>query len=362
MNRFRFAVVAISGCIVGPACQAIVGIEDRVEAPPLDDASVAPDVTTTTTNEGGPDADASDGDAGACPPGADVCLAPDAAPEAGCPTVCLPPAPAGWQGPSATYDGVETGKPAGCPATYTQKDRDTYFKMTAAPASCECGAPSIEGRSCTAGVATFNDSSCTVNPVKIATAATIGCTTTNSDMGSYYRVATPTLVPGACKYNNAKTTLPAPSFERVEVACSQPDAGACATKPGECIDTPAPAQPFGRFCIHKEGDHACPSEDYPAQFVAHKTFNEGRSCTTCTATPVGGACASNSWGTRADQDCIVGAAPTDKTAPNCYQYLGSGTIIDIRAMAPTAATCTPTGGAPTGTAALADPVTYCCNK
>ena len=54
--------------------------------------------------------------------------------------------------------------------------------------------------------------------------------------------------------------------------------------------------------------------------------------------------------------------PSNKTFGTCYTYGGIGTLVDIRAAAPSAGTCSPSGGMPINTATSADPVTFCCNR
>jgi hypothetical protein len=367
MKRFTVAVVAISGCIIGPACQAIVGIEDRAEAPPLDDGGTVADNTVTPGTDSSGNTDGS-GDSG-CDPGADVCLDKDAAPPLGCPTGCLPPAPADWKGPSAIYDGAESGKPTDCPATYPTKEIDTaYYKMTSSPATCDCGAAQVSGRTCSASVVAYTSGDCSGLGAKQGTASSTSglCLVTLDEAptaGSYvtYKVATPVLTAGACSFPNAKTTKPALTFEKVEVACGLPQATQCAGR-ADCVATPVPDQPFTRLCIHRDGDFACPSEDYKQRFVAHKKITDTRECSACTATPVGGACGTK-WGTSANQsNCAGMVPPTDKNVDQCYSYPGKGTHVNILSMGPTAPTCTPAGGVPTGEAKTEEPVTFCCNQ
>jgi hypothetical protein len=273
MKRFTLAVVAISGWILGPACQSIVGIEDRSEAPPLggpdggdDVVTGLPDVVTQ------PDADAE----------------PPPLPAVGCPDGCLPRPPTGWTGPSATYDGAPATKPADCPAGYSVKEIDAHQNMTPTPAVCECGTGTVSGRFCTATVTGYADL-CLGGVVSLGSGTTAqGCfTTVNS--ATDFKVNSPVLTPGTCSFPNAKTTLPELSFGKVDVACGLSQTTQCADRP-ECVVTPVPDQPYGRLCIHKEGEFSCPSEDYSVKFVAYKKVDDSRACTACTADPQGTGC------------------------------------------------------------------------
>lgn len=334
-----FAVVMLNGCVGGdPVATASSSNGDS-------GSSTADGSGTTTTNDSGvPDLD------------------PDAAPLALCPLGCLPPAPPGWAGPSATYDGAESGKPTDCPTPYTQKVVEAHVGMTAAPATCACGAPTVTGRRCTATIGTYNDASCTSPSfAEPAASSTGGCVQTLTGKGAYYRVDAPKIVNGTCTFPAATKDVPAPSFQRVQVSCGLPQAAACDTRP-DCVASPVPAQPFTRLCIHKDGDEACPSQDYAVKFIAFKQLDDKRTCTACTATATGGACGTT-WGEAADQtQCTSGAAANGRTAGTCYNYGGIGTLVDIRAMGPSAATCTPSGGQPDQTATSIQPVTYCCNR
>lgn len=144
--------------------------------------------------------------------------------------------------------------------------------------------------------------------------------------------------------------------------CGLPQVASCNTRP-DCVASPVPAQPFTRLCIHKDGDVPCPSADYADKFVAFKSIDDKRTCTACgTPTPTGGACGT-AWGVSgSDLACATQAAPSDKTIGTCYSYPGIGTHVNIGAAAPSAGTCTPTGGQATETATLTAPVTFCCNR
>jgi hypothetical protein len=358
MKRFTVAVVALSGCILGPACQAIVGIDDRIEAPALDDGGVDGTTNPATGDDAGSTDAATDG-----PCANEACVEPDAAPPLGCPTGCQSPAPPGWKGPSAVYDDIESTKPAACPSAYPEKEVDAHQGMTAAPATCDCGTATLSDRKCTSTVLTFSDGACTMGQQAIGKVS--GCFVTGSDIGIRYQVTTGSLNAGTCSYPNAKTTLPAPAFTKVDVACGRTTIDVCPTK-AECVVAPAPEAPYGRLCIYKDGQAACPSLDYAKRFVAFTKITETRACTACSGTASGGACGTN-WGNQASSlQCPSISPPTDKVAGagGCYVYNGAGTVIDTGAMQPSGGTCTTTGGAATGTAVTdtASAVTFCCNN
>lgn len=341
MKRFTMGIVCLMACGLGPACQPIVGIEDRTEA-------------TGDAVDAGSDA--------ACPPGATDCLEPDAEPPAGCPTGCLPPAPEGWTGPSATYDGAESGKPADCAGAgpYTVKEVEAHVGMTAEPATCTCGEAVPAARRCEADIVHWNNSACSSGSLLYGTASTaVACTMTGGSAGGYYSVDNVKLVAGTCTFPNATTTRPPRAFTKVELACGLPQPAACGGR-ADCTSAPTPGGAFARVCIHKNGDVACPSQDYANRFVAYKRTDDTRACTACAATPTGGSCGT-AWTTANAAQCGAVFLPADKAAGTCYPYPGP-VHVSIAGMQPSPPTCTPSGGAPTGTVTSSEPVTFCCNQ
>jgi hypothetical protein len=336
----RRFIVATCGWLV--ACQAIVGIGDRSEATP-DDAGGAP---TTDTGSDGPPA-----------------LDPDAAPPVGCPDGCLPPAPAGWIGPSATYDGADSSKPTDCPASsYTQREIDSHVGMNGLPAVCDCGAVVLLNAKCTASIASFSDPGCTPPGILQGQASsTARCTATLDNNGSHYKVTLQAFNAGSCTFPNATVTLPPPTFSKVELACGLAQPTACGPR-ADCVTTPAPAAPFTRLCIHKDGNVSCPAQDYSVRFLAYKKITDNRTCTACTATATGGSCGT-AWGNQGTMaGCLSPVPPNDKVLGTCYPYPGAGTLVDIGATGPFNVMCPRTGGEPSGTADDGEPVTFCCNQ
>jgi hypothetical protein len=332
LRRSRLSSVLVAGPIAGTVIALLFAAGcGRVE-PKLQDADIEPDAS------------------------------PDAAPSLGCPVGCLPPAPEGWSGPSAVYDGPSANKPAECVGAYSDKQIETHVGMTAGPATCSCGTATVSGRGCNATIGTYPQNGCAGLGLSEGTVSTSACKSTTNGTMATYRVENVTLVAGTCNYPNATRTLPDPTFDKVEVACGLAQASACVGR-ADCVATPTPTQPYERVCIHQAGDVPCPNEDYGQRFVAYKSIDDTRSCSACpTTTPTGGACGT-SWGNRASTtQCTNFPPPSDKTAGTCYSYPGIGTVVDIGAMAPSAGTCTPTGGQPSGAASSADPVTYCCNS
>ncbi len=302
-------------------------------------------------------------DAGGGTSGDDSGLSPDAAPPAHCPLGCLPPAPPGWTGPSATYDGVPNAKPTECPTPYTQPEISAHQGAAAEPATCSCGDFVVKDAKCAAGVELWQSSGCNSGqPVLDGTANAPGpCHSVSNGAYGYIRVTTPTLTRGSCTYPSPQKTAPEPTFDKAQVACGLPQVAACDGR-ADCVATPVPAAPFTRLCIHKDGDAPCPSADYANRIVAYKQVDDTRDCSPCEGTPAGGACGSR-WGISAnDGQCAAGIPPTTNAVDACVSNPGIGARVNVGALLPTGITCTTTGGAPTGAVTATEPVTFCCNR
>jgi hypothetical protein len=288
-------------------------------------------------------------------------LAPDAAPSAACPCGCLPPAPAGWTGPSATYDGTPDAKPAECAAPYTKKELDAHQGMKALAPTCGCGTAAFAGGKCDATLAVFAQAGCTDPlPTAAGSGSSSGpCFTSDPVSGSFAKLRT-TLAAGTCSYPNPVKTIPAPTFDKVQVACGLPQAAACEGR-SDCVATPAAPAAFTRLCIHKDGDESCPSADYPNRTVAFKRVDDGRACSACSGVTAGGACGTM-FGYSANLLSCGTVAPTNNVAANTCMANPGSKIVNLSGIAPTGIACTPTGGQPSGAAASADTVTFCCNR
>lgn len=352
MKRFSVAVVTICGCIIGPACQAIVGIGDRVEAPPLDDGG-PPDVVGSA-DDGAPDTSTGD----PCAANPTDCVDEDAGPPIGCPVGCAAPAPTGWKGPTAVYDGSESEKPASCPTWYTQKEVEAHQGMTSTAHSCDCGTPVITHPRCTFTVRNCNGGG--------IIAKTSGCQLIEDTNKLFsFELDSPFLTPGSCAYPNQKTVAPPLSFAKTNVGCALPEAGACVTNDGarpECVAAPVPEQPYGTVCIHKDGQVPCPNNDYGKRFVAFKNVDDARTCSACTGTASAGTCGTK-WSIRGNlAQCDIANLNPDKNLDTCYSSVDGSEYIDTNSAQPQPSTCTTTAGTPTGSVKSIDPVTFCCKQ
>ena len=339
---FGLATVAtIPGILTALAAGGCVGDDPATTEPP------------TGTPDGGPGSSA---EASSQPPadGGVPAVSPDAAPSLGCPLGCLPPAVAGWTGPSAVYDGPGSGAPTACPASYAQKEVDAYQgTVTADPATCDCGTPVVQGAKCTVTVSNHNASDCSDTPLDVTADAPKTTCVDQSAGYTYMKVKSAVLSRGTCTFPSVtKTGAPAPSFEKASIACGLPQTAACEQR-ADCVATPLPDAPYGRLCIHKAGDESCPSLDYTARFVAYTKVVDERACA-CTGNPSGGACGTTMLFAKS-AGCPIGGVAGDFTTCSVANSVGIG------GLAPSGITCTGTPQ-PSGKVTLGEPVTFCCNR
>lgn len=358
-------------CFLMGAVVACVGDDPSSGTTPADDGGAGSSSGNASSSSGAASSSggsSSSGSSGETDSGVDANpLAPDAAPPAGCPLGCLPPAAMGWTGPSAVWDDVTANKPAACPPLYTLQEVQTHRDMTAAAATCSCTG-TVSGAKCstTARVYTTTSSSCTLKAgFNAVTVDSTGCTAAVGATATDVFVLTPTFTQGACKFPAATVTKPAVVYGKETVSCGLPAAGACENR-ADCVATPIPDAPFTRLCIHKDGDELCPSADYAVRFVTYKNVDDQRGCNTdCAGNATGGACGTK-WGFSASTKAcaLLVNPPTDYTVgTSCAPAPDATSVVNGIGFAPTGMACTTTKQAtPNGAAKSIDPVTFCCNK
>lgn len=344
-SRGRVGVVMIIGSMVAVTV-ACVGGDPQTSSPTNGTDAGLPDVVGSPPD---PAVDASDGGS----------LAPDAAPSKNCPLGCLPPAPQGWTGPSAIYDGPFGTAPADCPATYTLAEVLAKRDIETAATTCACGTPQFTGGNCNYTVTYYTGTGCQFG----ADTTVRGSGTCIQHLGTAIKVIDPTLTTsGTCSFPNPVATKPDPVPAKATKACGLPQAASCSTERPDCAATPLPAAPFTRLCIHKDGDVDCPSEDYAVKILGYKDVTDDRACTACAGIAAGGVCATV-FGWSNDIACAAPAGTQRGTgtsaSANCYTTEGSRLTL----YTPTGMSCNVSANStPTGAVTPKDPVTFCCAK
>lgn len=282
-------------------------------------------------------------------------LAPDAAPSKNCPLGCLPPAPQGWTGPSAIYDGPAGAAPADCPAQYTLAEVLAKRDITVDATTCDCGTPTFSGANCNSTVTYYTGSGCQFGE----DTTDRGSGTCLQHLGTSIKVLAGTLTTsGTCAFPTPVATKPDPVAGNATKACGLPQSATCSSERPDCTATPLPAAPFTRLCIHKDGDEACPSEDYAVKIVGHKDVTDDRACSACTGTAAGGTCASV-FGWSNVNGCAAPAGTQRATGVTCYPVEGNRLVL----YNPTGMTCNVTAASmASGSVVPKDPVTFCCAK
>ncbi|UQA61834.1 hypothetical protein [Polyangium aurulentum] len=169
----------------------------------------------------------------------------------------------------------------------------------------------------------------------------------------------------AAQGGNGTMPLPEPSWELVAVACEGVMAqgwGGCA-QDEMCVPE---ADPGFQQCVFIDGDVSCPTQGYTQRFLYYRTFVNDRHCTECACGPVEGSVCTATAAIYKDQACgsllAGGSVSSEKDA--CHdmnptgQAVGSKQVTDFAYLP---GVCMESGGELEGTAAPADPVTFCCS-
>ena len=282
-----------------------------------------------------------------------------------CPLDCLPPAPSSWTGPSAVYDGPASEQPSTCPNLYSREEVEAHQGMSAAPAACTCPDGVVSDEQCTVTVTRYSSTSCGSSAPGNATDYTIPTESTCISVANTVRLRiAPSeieLGEASCSFGDPTTELPLPTFERVNLACGLPVSAACSANP-DCTVAPLPDAPFGRLCIHKDGEHACPGAGYDARFVAYRSIEDDRSCGECSGDPSGGTCGDPNASFMLYYDSECSDPYTSEVQRDvCFDPAGSQEYLDLMDFAPTGVSCA--GAAtPQGAAMSTGPITFCCVK
>ncbi len=166
---------------------------------------------------------------------------------------------------------------------------------------------------------------------------------------------------GSCAAD-ASASVPPWGWGTLAVACTPTSLSGlgCGTG-GQCV--PAPPAPFAsHVCVLGQDGGACPAGDYSVAHVYYPSASDSRGCSPCScASPTGVDCNTHAqveiW---PSQGCDAGAAqPVNGLPSSCVApaFKAQGATF---ASTPTAGSCAPLGGQPTGTVVGQNPVTICC--
>lgn len=208
--------------------------------------------------------------------------------EAGpCTGTCTTPAPPGWYGPGALFDGVADAGDQCTLWPYTQQQFLQWAGPSSPPlsCSCQCGAPSSD--SCTTpSITVYSDNEC-VNPC--GSAGSEACTTADgTKCSSGGQSAGVTALPtasgqGTCDASAVQTaTPPPPSWSHQGEGCLPTvrfTTSGCGDA-GLLCASPPPSGFVPQLCIWFAGDVSCPDAG-PYQLLYRQYFGgylDGRTC------------------------------------------------------------------------------------
>jgi len=334
----------VAALIAATACSSLSGLSTEAR-----DASV-----DSTSVEGG-------GDAGP----------QDAAPTCNC-TLAPPP---GWMGPVAVYVGTPSDEPA-CGYGTTpmlQASADLEVPPPRCP-RCACGPPAnascpggnlsyflfgagCSSASCGSGAETFGE--CVGPCADPPTSVTVFVAPDASATGS--------CVPGS----TGSATPPPLGWSTTVVGC-----GATAIRSGTCgignVCEVAAAPPFSPGqCVYREGESACPGAPYMVKSTYYTSATDTRGCTPCACGTSLGPCGLEAtlYSTAPTAGCaatsIVGRVPVSATSLGCAplpDHPAWQSMSLAQALPTDGGACAPSGGAATGGATAAGPVTVCCTQ
>ncbi len=273
--------------------------------------------------------------------------------------VCLPAAPADWEGPIVVLSGPGADPPT-CAAPWSDQLLEAGTDVVAPPATCDCACDPPEGGTCgDVTVKRFGNNSCVMLPTESFTIPPGACDDNGGagfPAGSKWLATVSEYMGGSCTPQATEQVDP-PTWQTAYAGCvAQPAEGMCAD--GTHCHPPLP--PDAVACIYREGNVPCPVDmDYTDRTVVYRSIDDTRGCAPCTCGDPEGACSATVR--FALGNCVGGIL--------LLAHAADGTCFDGPSMpadkisistAEPQATCTPSPPLAEGEATAADPVTLCC--
>lgn len=382
--RMRSFVLLLSGALGISACYPDY-LFDLPEHPgdaasdadePGEDGSVSDD---GGTDSGITDAD-TDGDADAAPlPPPDPDCSEGA--DGGANYDCVERPPTGWSGPVALYDDLaELGAPPCSPLFFAEPIFEGHAQLNPSSASCSCTCPTVEGITCS-GPATlaFRSGSSCAGPCSWVSDADGGAQLNPGICGGLIFNINEGCTPpvsvqvGASQPSGTASCTPAKSMTRppaewgeVGRACRAPTTSK-GCEPG-FVCAPRPSDPYlPNLCIMKigAGDLDCPEGAYSEKYLLYKDVIDTRDCTDCQCGTATGVRCDGKLSVYGDLHGCTNQEVTISSG-SCGDFLPpqldeDGDLVkSFRFAAEPKATCSPSGGQPTGSIEPDKPQTICC--
>lgn len=284
---------------------------------------------------------------------------------------CAAPAPSGWTGPIVLYAG-DSPSPA-CPASMPQAALDAHGDLQdpgAASCSCAC---ELKGASCKGSYSLSNyaGAGCTPdncpsggNPEEFGVCYPFiagKCSNANPKPVLSWNVTVNATPQGTCSPVEQNPPLTPPSWSSEVRGC-----GSLSLAPGGCdggsVCVPAIPPPFAAgACIFRAGDVQCPQGPYAKRTVYYYDFDDTRACSACSCDgPTGGEC-KGTMTMRAGAGCSGNTLGSGQV-PGCVEKPQVSSGYFVVSVSASGATCSPAGGAPTGSVTPIGPTTVCCSQ
>jgi hypothetical protein len=282
---------------------------------------------------------------------------------------CVPSAPPGWEG----YFRVRTtpfpnANPSPCPDSSAPS---TYFD-TPAPASCTaCSCGAWGGGQCSLLPLSFwaQSNNCAGSSMEVSSFLNDGdcyeaLDAFTSGLGSRSAKITGNATVtnmGACPPSGGLLNA-SPLWANQDDVCGgvAPVGGGCAGT-DVCVARGA-GDYTGPACIRSAGSKTCPAE-WSEEIEVAAGGSDGRSCSACQCGVSGAACSGGSYELY-DTDQCDGVESIEMTSSSCVNIsslfdFGTGSVLPTSPQA-VGGSCSPSGGAPTGSVTPQEVITFCC--
>ncbi|MEM7151273.1 MAG: hypothetical protein AAF799_00450 [Myxococcota bacterium] len=347
-----FALILVSGCTEpnpylnnGEANDSSTGAATST-GPAMDSSGGTPTPGATTTGTGTTDTTAAgDTEASGCEARGMECIAA---------------APDGWTGPFAWLE-ADAAEDLGCAAPFTDQQTQVFSDLVAPAATCGCECEPLTDASCSGGqMIYYPGPGCSGTPdapfnVFPGCNLSIG---SDWDLSGSYEFVPPTVTSGSCDPISHTTVDPA-LFSTQHLACGGTfDEGDCGS--GQlCAD--APSDPYyPQWCVWQTGEVECPAGDYSVRTVLHQDVDDDRDCQECTCGFPSTPCMNTTLFLSTTTNCM-GSSAGNVPAGGCTDGVGSIDPVALSHVVGSAqGQCEPAVVGPMGTAAEAEPVTFCC--
>ena len=280
---------------------------------------------------------------------------------------CLETAPTDWSGPIALATVPASAPAPSCNSTYERDVLSLFGSLDEGPEICGCACGTPSGMSCAQPVA-IHFIQGTVTPVQCGLPMSVDdepeyevnynqCPIV-SGTGTYKPIRPRFSASGSCTANPTVDVGPA-GWTRRMTACetTEQNGAGCAN---EELCMPNLTGSFEAWCIHRDGEHACPTGSYSEQSVYYEAFDDQRSCAACSCAAPTGTC-------QGHVDFTTGAPNPNGcgglTSRGRIEFGECRMITAPAAAHPTATpegACSPMGGTLQGEVVREGAVTVCC--